>query len=49
MKPELEQHRRGLGWDDRWLLFDDETGDLLPEDTPLWPAPEPWQQYGSYP
>lgn len=27
MKPELESHRRGLSWEDRWYLYDDETGD----------------------
>lgn len=44
MKPELERHRHGVSWDDRWLLYDDRTGDLLPGDTPLSSAPDPWQQ-----
>ena len=35
MKPSLEQHRRGLSWGDRWLAFDDDTGDLIPPGEPL--------------
>lgn len=30
MKDGLAEHRRGLSWDERWLLFDDATGDLRP-------------------
>lgn len=39
MKPGLEQHRRGIPWQDRWLLFDYANGDLLPDDAPLLGAP----------
>jgi hypothetical protein len=32
MKPGLEPFRAGTSWDDRWLIFDDRTGDLPPMD-----------------
>lgn len=45
MKPGLEEHRRGLSWDDRWCIFEDETGDLFPPERPRLPLPDegPWR------
>jgi hypothetical protein len=36
MKPELLPYTRGLLWDDRRLMFDYRTRDLIPLDQPMW-------------